>query len=149
LLVCDHERRNARLDRLVYTVPRSFAPANRPVQRNAKIGTVLDWFSVPTSDRGLACLRPVCQTNFNGDSETLARLIEGLVNAILDTVDDREIGTVPLDQTTHNGRRQLLASPLSVAGDYNTHVQIVAANRWFYKSVAGTPFSIECFWSIS
>jgi hypothetical protein len=108
------------------------------VQRNAKIGTVLDYFSVPTSDRGLACLRPVCQANFNGDSETLARLVEGLVNAILATMDDREIGTVPFNQTTQNGRRQLVASPRSVASDHDTHVQIVVVVRSFGKSAALT-----------
>jgi hypothetical protein len=58
-------------------------------------------------------------------------------------MDDREIRTVPFNQTTQNGRRQLLASPSSVSSHYDTHVQIVAENRSFDKSVVGTPLSIE------
>jgi hypothetical protein len=100
VLVRDQKRRNVGLERLMYTVECSLAPAYRPVQRNAEIGAVLDKFSVLISNRGVARLWPVWWASINGDSQTLACLIERLVNAILPTKDDRKISPVPLNQTT-------------------------------------------------
>jgi hypothetical protein len=126
LLVRDQEGRNIRLDRLAYTVERSHAPAYRPVQRDAEIGAVLEQFSVLVSDRGIAGPRPGCQANFDGDSQTLARPVERLVNASLATMDYRKISPVSLKQSTYNGRRELVATPGSVARVYDAHVQIVS-----------------------
>jgi hypothetical protein len=100
MFIRDQECRNVRLERLVYTVECSFASAYRPVQRDAEIGAILDHFSVLISDRGMARLGPVCQSNFNGYFQILARLVERLVNAILATMDDRKIRPIPLNQTT-------------------------------------------------
>jgi hypothetical protein len=69
------------------------------VQRDAEIGAVLDHFSVLISSCGMTRLRPVWWASINGDSQTLARLVERLVNAILATMDDRKIRPVSLNRT--------------------------------------------------
>ena len=59
MFIRDQECRNVRLERLVYTVECSLAPAYRPVQRDAEIGPVLDKFSVLISYRWKAGVGPV------------------------------------------------------------------------------------------
>jgi hypothetical protein len=100
VFVRDQERGNVRLERLAYTIECSFAPADRPVQRDAEIGAGLDHFSVLISNCGMTRLGPVWWATINGDSQILARLVERLVNAILATMDVRKIRPVPLNQTT-------------------------------------------------
>jgi hypothetical protein len=97
LFVRDQKRRDAGLNRLAYTVECSLAPPNRPVYRDTEIGPVLDQFSVLVCDRRIARPRLGCDSNFNGDSQALARPVEGFVNAILATMDDRQIRTVARD----------------------------------------------------
>jgi hypothetical protein len=43
------------------------------VQRDAKIGAVLDQLVILASDRRMAGLGPVCQLAFNGDFQALQR----------------------------------------------------------------------------
>jgi hypothetical protein len=92
------------------------------VQCDAEIGPALNQLSVLVCDRRIARSVPDRQPNFNGDAQTLARPVEGLVNATLATMDDRESWTVASCQTPQNGGCQLVTSPGSGARDYDTHV---------------------------
>ena len=82
----------------MHTVECSLTPAYRLVYRDTKVGSVLNQLSVLGSDRRMARLWPVRQSNLKRDSQGLARLVEGLVNANLATMDYGEIRTVALNE---------------------------------------------------
>jgi hypothetical protein len=96
------------------------------VQRDAEISTRLDQLSVPGRDRRRSGLRSFCEPSFNGNAEARARLVEGLVNAGATAVNNDDVTAQARDEPSYNFHRQLVARPSSFAGDYDTHVQILA-----------------------
>src|SRR4029453_3248964 len=91
-----------------------------------EISASFDQLSVPGSDRWHSGLMPLCEPNFNGNTEALARLVERLVNARTAAMDDDDITAQTRDKPFQYHDRQLVACPCSFAGHYDTHVHILA-----------------------
>ena len=63
---------------------------------------------------------------FGDDVEFPVSHVERLVNPWCSTVDDNQLRTVPRDQSLDDLLCEVDATPMSVAGDQDTHVHIVA-----------------------
>jgi hypothetical protein len=142
-LILDQPDRNPRGQRLADAILRSFASLDRAVKGNAQVGAGLDHLPVALGPRDVAQALPVCQVWFGHDTERTASRCERVINAWHPTVDDDQLGTVSREQPIDYLLCELIASPVPIARNQDTHVQIIASVRSRFQTAPGGSWGVS------
>jgi hypothetical protein len=105
------------------------------MQGNAQVRARLDHLLIALRSCVVAQSLPIGEMGLDSDTQCLASHVKRLVNPWCATMDDNQIGAIPREQTVQNLLREVITSPVSVACDWDTHVQIIASVGSRYQMV--------------
>jgi hypothetical protein len=89
---------------------------------NAQVLARLDHLLIVLRSCDVAQSLPIGEMGLDSDAQCLASHVKRLVNPWCATMDDDKVRAVSRDQAGDDLLRQVGATPMSVAGDQDTHV---------------------------